>query len=1105
VKQVERHWSHAALWVLAMLVLAGTLASFVGVAGASSPTYKLTGIVEQPGINTPPVPAGVQVDLVSRATGGVYTTTVTGTGGSFAFTSSGTGNTLQPGWWGVYVPVQTNISLPLCKPCGVLPQSSAPLFSYYNSTDLTTTTYQTTLNNVSVVSYSATLTGKVTSSGNPVYPGSVSVLAPGYNGVTLVNNTTLSNGSYSLKVPVGTWIVKAADFGPTTTFNVSTVVVSPGANTFNPVVQNFLVSGRLRISSGSPVVGLGNVTLYNTATHAIFSAPTDTGYYAIGAYPGSFDVILATAGYTTAWYPLTVTTPGSLVKDVVVSPAPTSSLAVYNTTVSLAPLFPASGTGSVSVTTKAQLGNDSVLPGLGNSTVRQLWAQLGLTYTGTLSFPASDNASVGTWVGSNGPFFPAVQAGLLVNGTGFLAPKVAPTLQNFTSSCTTTCDLASGGGLSFGWQSSYAINGTVARNSSTYTLAFGFRHPSSPSEVYNYTFVLPANYVLAASSSAPPQTSLNPDGTGHTWTSFTLSSLTSTTPVGSASFSIVKVANLTANVNISVKSFTFSSRNVLNATHNNYTVIVGVGQNVTFSALNSTYPAGTNGTKFVWNFGDGSPPVTTPNATVNHTFAVASGASAYAGTLNVTSSGGITNETKFNVWVGQGTVAASILGNWSSSAYSAAGPYAKVNWSTTLHFNATNSVATLSPTAPIKNVISISVWTFTAKGYKYTVNLSASSRAQPLGNVTLQFLGAGIYYANGMTINGTPVSLKGWQYNVTLTVWSGTGQSATAKFTVVVNDTEKPVSSFRLQTSSGKSISGTGVQVAANGTARVVLNASNATDPHNGSVSKYYWLVTNSGNKSVHRGFNYTSVRPNATLPGLWLDPQNASYTVNLTVWDLNGNHGYTTQTLLVSVNSTLNVILAANNLTAPTTFTEGTSYTFWVNISVGGGASAVAKNVSVSWYLLSPSGTGSRSYIGGTTQFYNYTGGVVNTASFASGKVPTMNFNTTYRAETTWTPSSTGNYLLYANVTATNEYVGNYVSGTNLAQQSVTVNPNPTTELIIVVGVVVAAIAAIIGLILWIRWRSKRAAAPPSRPGRGSKTKEKVEDKDEDEDEDDK
>jgi hypothetical protein len=748
-----------------------------------------------------------------------------------------------------------------------------------------------------------------------------------------------------------------------------------------------------------------------------------------------------------------------------------------------------------------------VFSNLGNSTVRQLWAQLGLDYTGSPTFPASDNATVASWINSTGPFFPAVQAGLAINGTGFLSPTVLPTLLNFSSSCTTTCGLSTvGGSLAFGWHSTYALNGTVARNSSSYTLSFGFRHPTSPSEVYNYTFVLPANYVLAASTSPPPQSALLPDGTGHTWTSFTLASLPSTTPVGAASFTIVKAANLTANVNVSEKSFTFSSLNVLNATHNNYTVIVGVNQNVTFSALNSTYPAGTNGTKFVWNFGDGSSPVTTRNGTVNHTFTGVSGTTAYNGSLNVTSSGGITNETTFYTWVASGTVSAGIRGNWSAKQYNAAGPYALVNWSTTLQLNATGSVATISPTAPIHNVIAISVFTFTAKGYKYTVNYSASQRGKPLGNVTQQFLGAGAYYSNGVTVNGTAVPLKGWQYNVTLQVWTGTGQTASTKFTILVNDTEKPVPAFRIQSAAGKAIGTSGIAVGANGTAKVVFNASNATDPHNGSISKYYWLITNSGNTSVHQGINATSVRPNGAFPALWLSASNKSYTANLTVWDLNGNQAYATQSFSVAVNSSLNVIMSANNLTAPTTFTVGSSYTFWVNISVGGGAKAVAKNVSVAWYLLSPAGTGGRTYIGGTTTFYNYTGGVVNNASFASGILPTMKFNTTYRAQVTWSPSSTGNFLLYANVTAQNESASNYPAGTNLAQQAVTVNPNPTTTLLIDLGIAGVGILIVVLVIVFFWRRSKKRSAPPTRPSRGgsSKTKEK-DDKDDDDEDDDK
>ncbi len=825
-----------------------------------------------------------------------------------------------------------------------------------------------------VVTYTATLTGNVTAAGGPVAGGRVSLLDPYYNTAILVSNLTTSKGNFTLKVPFspsgGNWVLRSTESGPTTLYNLTSVTVaSRTPPAVKVVIQNYLVTGRVKIASGAPVVGVGNVTLYDTSSHAIFTAPTNTGFYSIGAYPGTFDVILATAGYTTTWYPLTVAAVGPYIQNVTVTPAASSQIGVYNTTVSLAGISAATGKGTVSVTTVATLGNDSIFPALGNASVRQLWGQLGLSWTGTPTFPAADNATVKSWVNASGPFFPAVQAGLSLNGTGFLNPSGTPSLTSFSSACTTSCGLSSPGGLAFGWQSSYTLNGTLARNASAYTLAFGFRHPTTPSEVFNYTFVLPADYVLAAGTSAPAQSSLVADGLDHTWTSFTLSSLVSTTPAGSASFSIVRAANLTANVNVSVSSFAFSSRNILNSTHNYYTAIVGVGQNVTFSALNSTYPAGQNGTKFVWTFGDGSSPVTTTNVTTNHTFTVASGAYPYNGTLNVTSSGGISNETTFHIWAAQGTVTARISGNWSASQYVASGPYVRLNWSNLLQLNATASVAKISSGAPVNNVIAASVWTFTAKGYTPSpTNLSASQRANPLGNLSRQFLGAGTYY-NNVTINGTHVAFKGWVYNLTLKVWSGTGQSASTSMQILVNDTEAPVAAFTLQNSAGKVISGGGVQVAQNGTAKVVLNASNATDPHNGSVLRYYWLVTNSGNSSVHEGINTTTVRQNGGLPALWLTPENASYKVNLTVWDAAGNHGYTVASLTVAVNSTFNVILAANNLTAPGTFTAGTLYTFWVNISVGGGAKAVATDVGVAWYLLSPSGTGSRTYIGGTVQ----------------------------------------------------------------------------------------------------------------------------------------
>ncbi|MGA7649427.1 MAG: hypothetical protein WBW40_01805, partial [Thermoplasmata archaeon] len=128
MKHLVRQQYRAALWVLVLVALVtSSLAAIAGAQAASSANYTLRGYVEQgPTVGYAPVAAGVQVDLVSRATGQVFTTTVA-TGGSYTFTTTSTGGALVPGYWGVWVPPQGNVSLSGCggaKPfyqCAILP------------------------------------------------------------------------------------------------------------------------------------------------------------------------------------------------------------------------------------------------------------------------------------------------------------------------------------------------------------------------------------------------------------------------------------------------------------------------------------------------------------------------------------------------------------------------------------------------------------------------------------------------------------------------------------------------------------------------------------------------------------------------------------------------------------------------------------------------------------------------------------------------------------------------------------------------------------------------------------------------------------------------
>ncbi len=882
-------------------------------------------------------------------------------------------------------------------------------------------------------------------------------------------------------------MLKTTLSGSTDQYNFSAVTVSAFAMaTKNVVLSTWLVSGHVELAStGGPVPNGGNVTLWDGTNGYIYSNPTyPGGYYSIGTYPAgftsgaqTFEVILSTVGYGTSAYSHTASTPAPYSQNVLVSPLTAGQRGIYATTLNFSGINVLTGKGSLLVQTNAALGNETVFANLPNASVGQMWAQLGLDFDQQTSLPANLLPDLYAWENASGPFFPAVQAGTAINGTTFSMPSGTGDLSSQSSTCVSVspgCGLASPKTITLGWSQQYTLNGTLFSNSSSYTVSFGFAHPTS-SDTYNYSVVLPTGYSLAANTPAPAQTRLVPAGPGNSWTKFTLNALPSKTTAGTFSFTMVKYASLTPNVNVSVPNFAFSSANVLNSTHDNYTVEVGVGQNATFSALNSTYPAGTNGTSFAWVFGDGHAN-TTGQPTQNHTYAVASGATPYAGTLTVTSSGGLVNSTKFFVWVGEGPVTAVISSNATPFGNRTSGgvPYVFVNWSTVLHFNATASTATVSPTATVPGVLSVASYAFTAKGFKTTQNFSAGQGAHFWENYTYQFLGAGVYYANHTTIGGVPVYFKGWQYNLTLTLWDGTGQSGSATLVVLVNDTEMPVPSFQVLNSAGKAFSG-GIVTGANLTAQVQFNGANASDPHNGSVTKYYWLVTNSGNTSVHTGVNQTTVKP---YPILWLSPQAKTYTVNLTVWDLNGNKGWTTQSLAVTVNSTTSVIMAANNLTGPQTVNSGTSYTYWVNITSGGGAKSVALNVQVAFYLTSPTGT-SRSYIAGTpgtVVFYNYVNGVVNSTPLPTrGLVASMPYNTTLRAEITWSPVSTGNFVLYANATASNEYAGNYPTGPQVKSFTITVNPNPTTQLLEYVAIAVAVVAVILAIVFLYRRRTRR------------------------------
>ncbi len=1103
VNEVARPWYRAIAWVAAAVVLLSSLAAILGTASAFSTSYTLTGYVDQPtGLSGPPVPAGVTVDLVSRATGEVYTTTTT-SGGQFTFTSTSTSGALAPGYWGLSVPAVGNVSLTGCRPCAVLPENQTPKWAFYSSTFLTNSSYSTVLTNVSIHLYNATLNGTVKQNGGTVDGAVVHLLDPQYSGLVLANNSTNTTGFFSVKVPYGVWVLSATHTSGATTYsNTSLLNVSkpyPGPVTLN--LQSFVLSGRIQTSTGY-VPTAGNATLYDPVKHFLYTVATPPGgFYSFPTYLGNFtsgtqtyDVILSSGGYETSWFVQLVKNSTPISKSVTVSTVPGSALGQIDSTLDFSGINVTTGAGSLVVKTSASLGNETAIPGLPNNTVGQLWAQLGLDFNHSLSIPASAVAGAFKgWVASSGPFFPAAQAGTAINGTKFVAPTGPQSPATFATTCTTGyCGLSTGGNVTYSWSTTYALNGTIPRNASAYTISFGFEHPTTSSELYNYTVILPAGYALSAGTTAPTHTDLLGTGPNGTWTKFTLESKPYTTASATATFSVVKVAGLTARVNITVANSTFSSANVLSDTDSNYTVVVGVGQNVTFSAANSTYVHGANGTSFLWNFGDGSPKTMVSNVTTYHTYTATSGTKTYNGTLTILSSGNKTNSTTFHVWVVGGSPApkAVISDNASVDQIKTIGTitYLEVNWSTTLHFNATSSTVT-SP-----NVGSIASFHLHSKGFNQSANFSVASGAKFTANWSVQFNGAGAYLSEG-NVSGSMVPFTGWQYNLTLQIWTGTGGTSTATLVILVIDTQKPTPAFTVLSSSGTPISGSGVTEGSSGTATILLDAANSTDPNNGSITNYYWKITNGNNTTLAHYLNTTLVKPGGTYPSFTLTPDPTAYTINLTVTDANHNTANTTKSLTVSVNATVRPILQSLNLTAPSSFTEGKTATVWVNVTVGGGAKSTADNLTVTFFLGSSAGLSGRKVIAGapdSVRFYGYlANGTVNATLYGTGVLKSVPYGKTLRAEITWTPSVTGNFYLYANATASNEYFGDY--GSNAISLPIAVHPNSTTELIEYGGIGAAIIVVLAALIWWYRRPRRPVGSKPSssRSGleRGSKS----------------
>jgi hypothetical protein len=165
---------------------------------------------------------------------------------------------------------------------------------------------------------------------------------------------------------------------------------------------------------------------------------------------------------------------------------------------------------------------------------------------------------------------------------------------------------------------------------------------------------------------------------------------------------------------------------------------------------------------------------------------------------------------------------------------------------------------------------------------------------------------------------------------------------------------------------------------------------------------------------------------------------------------------------------------------------TDGSSYTVWANITNTVGQNSTAMDLSALFYLLPPSGSGSKVIIGGSpssVKFYNYTSNTTVSAIPWTGEVQ-LPYNHTVRAEISFTPGLSGTYDLWVNATASNEFVSDYANGANTAQVTVNLSANPLNEDLEIAVVVIVAVVVIGGLIYYARFRGRSGSSSKSSKG---------------------
>ncbi len=1130
-----QRWAMAAIMVLLLLSALPSL-------GSAAPASQYSIYVVVTTSSGAPAPNGVNVTLMVGATGQSCQLQTSGGGGTVSFLNGAPDMfnricTIAPGWYTVSVPPQVDVSSGAPSHIGIFPSGSSSTFSATQSQ--LSAGYLVRIGGVTTSLMSKSLTGMIDLNGAQEYNASavVQVLDPAYPGLVLASGAFTGKYTFASDLPAGTWTVYSTmNLGQNTLTNYTQVTVPTVNNRWDVNLSSYLVSGLIFPTENLRFTNQTNITLYDLSSGATYhfvnppsAYPQTSNYYQFGSYnslagsstaSSTFLALFAPQGESPVWRYF-YASPSNPTQNFDLS---TSSLrsTVQNTTLTFNSTF-----DGVNVYSSTQLGNGSVVRALANAGVGDLYAQVGMDFnSGALNASSAAWTAFENWLQLSGPVYPADQANLQVNKTSYTETA---NYGFYPGATPTDLEFSSAQAFSYNTTESYAIANNLNDRTSSHNLTFGFRYPTS-TEQLSYRVNLPSGWVLSADSPVPAGTSLAAAGPGGTWSSFFLN--VSRSPYGAqngtVSFQLTKVQKVTVAVNVVSPNFVFANKtNILNDTHSNYTVLVGVNQNASFSAATSVFPAGFNATSYYWSFGDGNSQYTyRHNTSVYHTYTSGGRFDAY---VILTANGGQTSRQNVTVYVDDAKPTPKITVNDTRGLLTGLGAAGnesllRINWSQSLRLNATGSKDAIHnpqpPYLPSGN-IGDAIWNISA-GTTYTsTNYSVAGQAASVfANVTYQFTGAGPWISS-QSIDGASYTVNGWVYKVVLREFDAGGNNASSTLWVLVNDTEKPNPVADVQGGGyfspanleGKNTtSGTALP---SGYCPITLVDKWSNDPHNGSVVAWNWEISNPGwsgfSKIWKNATNDNSTNLQLKVPQTSSAATSSAYFVNLTVKDRAGNLANTSVLFTCQLNSTTAPILQSLTLKGPSSVTEGQKYSFSVNVTNVGGSLSVANATHVRFYFETSSGGSPTNISWGT--LYGYTGGQVNSSAEPGVTQANLHYNVTYQAQVTWAVSgggvtgglAPGQYRICANATSYSEASGSYSTQANVACTTITVNQSTLQQYF--VGIVIAVVVIVVLVLVFFLYNRRSKGGSVKKASSGSKGSKKPaadeEDEDEEEEED--